>query len=412
VDKTNGKKTLRLAHGSRWKIKAATRRGGRGLSGDDVNLDELREHQNWDAWGAVTKTTMARAKAQIYGFSNAGDDKSVVLNALQAQGRAVAKQLIDFLAQLAVAEAEAILAAAAEQGLDTSMGLFEWSAPEGITCTCNRDEGDPNDPDAEREPHASFCRLQDRQAWAAANPSLGYPGGVTEDALASALTTDPATIFITECLCVRVPKLRHKPAIPQWADLVDAESRRGEDLALAVDVEPNRGHSSIAVFSPRPDGREHIELIDYRPGTRWLVARLVELKAKYRPVAIALDKASPAGSLLPDLAKVGIGVPEDPEKPRRGDLAVPYVADVAASYGGLMDAVTAGAPAHIDQVELNLAVDGAKTRNIGDGGQAWARRTATQDISPLVAVTLARWAYVTRVDRVQPEEAEPEAYWI
>src|SRR5262249_46845026 len=87
VDKTNGKKALRLVGGSRWKIAAASRRGGRGLSGDDVNLDELREHQNWLAWAAVTKTTMARPNPQIWAFSNAGDDKSIVLNDLQKIGR-------------------------------------------------------------------------------------------------------------------------------------------------------------------------------------------------------------------------------------------------------------------------------------------------------------------------------------
>jgi hypothetical protein len=88
VDKTNGKKALKLTSGSRWKIAAASRKGGRGLSGDDVNLDELREHHTWDSWAAVTKTTMARPKAQIWAFSNAGDDRSVVLNDLQEKGRA------------------------------------------------------------------------------------------------------------------------------------------------------------------------------------------------------------------------------------------------------------------------------------------------------------------------------------
>ena len=177
VDKTNGKKALKLASGSRWKIAAASRKGGRGLSGDDVNLDELREHQNWDSWGAVTKTTMARANAQVWAYSNAGDDKSVVLNDLQAKGRAVAEALIDLIAKMVVAEAEEIVRQAAVQGIDTTLGLFEWSAPDDVRCTCAQDSG-----------HAADCRLQDRQAWAQANPSLGYT--VTEQALASALATD------------------------------------------------------------------------------------------------------------------------------------------------------------------------------------------------------------------------------
>jgi len=75
VVRVNGKKTLKLIGGSRWKVAAASRKGGRGLSGDDVNLDELREHHTWDSWAAVTKTTMARANAQIWAYSNAGDDQ-------------------------------------------------------------------------------------------------------------------------------------------------------------------------------------------------------------------------------------------------------------------------------------------------------------------------------------------------
>ncbi|QIS20597.1 hypothetical protein [Nocardia terpenica] len=47
-------------------------------------LDELREHQSWDAWGASTKTTLARPHAQVWGFSNAGDSLSVVLRYLRA----------------------------------------------------------------------------------------------------------------------------------------------------------------------------------------------------------------------------------------------------------------------------------------------------------------------------------------
>src|SRR5690606_14406289 len=63
----------------RYKVKAANRRAGRGLSGNLVLLDELREHQNWQAWGAITKTTLARAEAMILALSNAGDVTSVVL---------------------------------------------------------------------------------------------------------------------------------------------------------------------------------------------------------------------------------------------------------------------------------------------------------------------------------------------
>src|SRR5699024_3176801 len=83
--KVNGKKTIRLKSGERYKVKAANRRAGRGLSGDLILLDELREHQSWDAWAAITKTTMARPAAQIWALSNAGDASSIVLRYLRKQ---------------------------------------------------------------------------------------------------------------------------------------------------------------------------------------------------------------------------------------------------------------------------------------------------------------------------------------
>jgi phage terminase large subunit-like protein len=136
VVRVNGKKSLKLIHGSRWKVAAASRKGGRGLSGDDVNLDELREHHTWDSWAAVTKTTMARRKAQIWAFSNAGDDRSIVLNDLQEKGRATVE----------------------DPSADSSLGIFEWSAPDD-------------------------CPIDDPNMWRLANPSLGYPQGISYEAL-------------------------------------------------------------------------------------------------------------------------------------------------------------------------------------------------------------------------------------
>ena len=160
VDKTNGKKALRLTTGERYKVAAASRRGGRGLSGDLVLLDELREHQSWDAWSAVTKTTMARARAQVWGASNAGDRHSVVLRHLR------------LLAHLAVGDPDGINGsdAAGADVVDESLGIFEWSAASG------RD-------------------VFDRDGWAEANPSLGYT--ISERAIAAAASTDPENVFRT-----------------------------------------------------------------------------------------------------------------------------------------------------------------------------------------------------------------------
>lgn len=389
VDRAGGKKTFTLDGGRRWKVATPSRKGGRGLSGDDVNLDELREHHTWDSWAAVTKTTLARAMAQIWGFSNAGDDKSVVLNTLLGQGRALARQDVPE---------------------DPSVGLFEWSAPDDVTCTCGRRDPDPDDPDAEPVPHAASCRIQDRSAWAQANPSLGYT--ITEEALASALSTDPTAVFRTECLCQRVPTLvKQWRVIPEadWNALTDHRPQMPERLAFGVQVDYRRRCTAIAAAGFRPDGTILGTLVAYQPGTDWVVRRLVELRDKHRPIAIAAQDKGPTGSLIDDMARVGILPPADKDRPGRGDLAVPWADDVADAFGKFLDAVNQGRFFHTDDVPLNLAVADADTRQLS-GALAWEFKGKT-DCSPLIAQTLACWALLTR-DALVVDSFEPSAVWL
>ncbi|POH62208.1 terminase, partial [Cryobacterium zongtaii] len=181
IVKVNGKKTLKLTSGERYKVQAASRRGGRGLSGDLVLLDELREHQAWDAWAAVTKTTIAKAFAQIWAASNAGDASSIVLRFLRKLAH-LALGDPDGINETGITEDPAEIVIDDDEDDDAepfvddedSLGIFEWSAPPG-------------------------CAINDRNGWAQANPSLGYT--IREKELASAARTDPEWVFRTECLC-------------------------------------------------------------------------------------------------------------------------------------------------------------------------------------------------------------------
>lgn len=355
VDRTNGKKALRLTNGSRWKIAAASRKGGRGLSGDDVNLDELREHHTWESWAAVTKTTMAKRNPQVWAFSNAGDDRSVVLNDLQAKGRATVSTTT---------------------ATDRSLGIFEWSAPDDVQCTCGR-------PD---EAHALDCRLQDRAAWAAANPSLGYT--VTEEGLAAALATDPEAIFRTECLCQRVESLTPDWAVigrDAWRSLAvtPVDHDRLLPIAFAIDVNPERTYTSIGLAGCADD-RVYVELAEYRAGTGWVVPWLVDRIELWEPCAVVVAKNSPAGSLIPELEAAGI------------EVVSLTTSDEAQACGSFIDLVSPedGEPQaqHPGQQPLDDAVKGAVKVPVGDGAHRWSRRSSLVDISPVVAVSLAALA--------------------
>jgi len=93
-----------------------------------------------------------------------------------------------------------------------------------------------------------------------------------------------------------------------------------------------------------------------------------------------VDPASPAGSLLVDLAAAGVPT-----------LTV-NAREYAQGCGQLFDAAIEGKLAHLDQPVLNQAVSAARKRPLGDAW-AWARKSGG-DISPLVAVTLSHWGLV------------------
>lgn len=380
VIKVNGKKAFRLASGGRYKVQAANRRGGRGLSAEDVNLDELREHQKWDAWGAVTKTTNAKLNAQVWSFSNAGDDQSVVLNHLQQAGRAAAENPED---------------------ADISMGHFEWSAPDETRCTCGRPSKDV--------PHRAGCALLDRRIQAMANPSAGYPGGILWTALQSDAQTDPDPVFLTECLCVRVADLSGKKIDPvKWRALGDKSSRRHGDVALCVDISPDREWSAIALYGHREDGVGHLQILDYLEGTSTLLGRLEEWRTALDPVAIGMQ-TNTFKSLRASLRVAKYRIPgelgDDPD-PRRGDVLVINAGENAAACGQLIDAVRQGSLRHIPSVHATSAVALAGTRKVGDA-VAWAPRDGESPILGLTVLTGARYAYYARVDLVVDDDYDP-----
>lgn len=343
VVKTNGKKALRLGQGERYKVQAASRRGGRGLSGDLVMLDELREHQKWDAWGAITKTTMARQHAQVWAASNAGDAHSVVLAFLRALAHA---SLGDPDGSILTVEPEPL------ENDDDSLGLFEWSAPPG-------------------------CDIADRAAWAQANPSLGYT--ITERAIRSALRTDPEPVFRTEVLCQWVDDL-DEPVITDavWLPLADPSSKPLDPVVFAVAVTPSQDAASISIAGRRADGLAHVETIQSGVGTGWVVDRLAELASRWHSAAIVLDSSGPAGSLLPSLNERGV------------DVTKASTSDYAQACGAFYDAAANGQLRHLDDPVLTAAVRGGRKRPLADRW-AWGRKGGA-DITPLESSTLALWA--------------------
>lgn len=158
----------------------------------------------------------------------------------------------------------------------------------------------------------------------------------------------------------------------------EAPERRGE-VAFAAEISEDRRHCAIVAAGREVDGvRLVVDLVWY-DHPRGAVARLSELWAGHDPVAVVIDARSQAGTLLKPLAEAGITVTS------------PATADVAVAHGEFLDLVNDGQMAHLDQAPLTAAVRAGQQRPLA-GAQAWERKVLV-DQSPLVAATLACWAF-------------------
>lgn len=357
---TNGAKRLQLEGNRDYRVRASNRKAGRGKSADLVLLDELREHQTWDAWAALSKTGMARKNSLLWCMSNAGDGTSVVLRHFRLRAHAQLGDPDGIVAALGESETPADVTADG-----SGLGWFEWSAPP---------EADP----------------RDVTAWAQANPSLGYTIEMAN--MQAAYADDPVDVFKTECLCQWVTSVVTPPfPVKAWDTGKDESSEIAEESALwwGVDIASDRTHASIAVCGKRKDGQWHLELAEYRTGTGWIVNWFMNAAPNYKTgMKVALQsRGAPVASMMDIIAAVdGIEIIECAGK------------DVAGWCGRLWDAVASCLPdsdtdavpvRHITQPALDLAANIAATRPMGDGAWAWDRNKSMEDISPLVAATMA-----------------------
>ena len=392
--RTNGKMALVLTranrHQRRYKVKAANRRAGRGFSGDLTLLDELREHQTWDAWSAIVKTMMARPNGQTWAMSNAGDITSAPLRFLRKKAherlddpdgicaRDPASNEMpsreDFARIVAELELEDFEAWGDElQELEDSaddLGIFEWSAsPE--------------------------CEVVDPRAWAQANPSMGYL--IDPKSILSAALNDPEWEFRTEVLCQWADDALTGP-FPVGAFVKCAATRDVRNVLLpsevlspakrttaCLTVSEDRAWSYVTVCGTRADGLPQLEVSATLEGTAGLVKWFTDPTKPHRKrwqVAVQVGEKAPETSLIPALKRAGIRVV--PWKP----------ADVGTSWGLLYDAVKDCRIRQSSQKQLTDPASKAKLRPTESGAKVLDRRRARgTDPVPLVGAQGAYWLW-------------------
>ena len=187
----NGQESITTLKGNRYQIVAATRDGSRGLTANFLFIDELREISE-EGWKAARPTTRATG-GQTLVCSNAGDAYSVVLNDLKERALSYPSP---------------------------TLGWYEYSAP----------------------PH---CKVDDRNAWAMANPSLGKL--IDEETLEEAVATNPINNTRTEMLCQWVDSMTSPFTTQMVSDTSDStlQITPGGNIVFAIDVSPSKRSGAL-----------------------------------------------------------------------------------------------------------------------------------------------------------------------
>lgn len=342
----SGEEGIETHDGRRLKFVARSSGSGRGFSGDLVILDEAFALSN-EEMAALLPTLSARPNPQIWYTSSAGMASSVHLRSVRDRGRA---------------------------GDDPALCWLEWCAA-----------ADASDLDP-----------LDRAGWLRANPGLGIR--ISEEFVEREQRALSAPSFLRERLGIWDEAAGGTP-IPVDALLacVDpASAPASAAVVFCLDVEVDRGCGAVAVAGRREDGMPHAAVVDFGPGTAWMVARAVALQKKHPGAAFVVNDSGPAGSLLADLQAAG--VPVTPMNTSAMAKACGALYDLTLTRGWRYPGERGGRDVLLE------AVAGSARRKLGD---AWAfdRRTSTSDICPLVAVTGALWGL-----SVMPA-AEPLVAW-
>jgi phage terminase large subunit-like protein len=209
IRRTNGDERIILANGAQLEVRAATSDGARGMTADFLWIDELREVST-AAMDAAKSVTLARMNSQRLFTSNAGGADSTELNNLHE---------------------------ACKNYPPKSLGYYEYSAPD-------------------------FCDIWDRNAWAMANPSMGYL--ISVEAIEETIASSTADAARTESLCQWISALN----CPFSTEVLENSSDSTLEMAVGAytvfgfDVSPSRRNGSLVAGQLLPDGRIGIGILE------------------------------------------------------------------------------------------------------------------------------------------------------
>jgi phage terminase large subunit-like protein len=334
----HGAEEIELFGNRRFVVKAANN-AARGLSKPEtIHLDELREYKDEDAWSSMRYSMMAAKNPQVWIYSSAGDQHSVILNKLRERALSSATT-------------------------NDPIGWFEWSAEPDSPITLP--SGEINWP-----------------AFAQANPSLGIT--IHPDNL-KAVINDPPDIVKTEVMAMWVDTINSAIDAQKWAMCqIDAIPLDPEQPTwLGLDLSPDRKFGALVAAQRLPGERFYIQLLhtwsnDYSLNDLAVANDIAPYVRKYNTQTVAYSKRT-SQAVASRLNSAGIQVTDM-------DGAI-----YAESCDRWLGAINSHRLQHSGQEELTQQTLSAAKLPFGDGSWIIGRRASRVAVCASVASSLVTY---------------------
>jgi phage terminase large subunit-like protein len=334
----HGAEEIELFGNRRFVVKAANN-AARGLSKPEtIHLDELREYKDEDAWSSMRYSMMAAKNPQVWIYSSAGDQHSVILNKLRER---------------------ALVSATTNDPI----GWFEWSA----------------------EPDAPILLPSGEMNWPAfaqANPSLGIT--IHPDNL-KAVINDPPDIVRTEVLAQWVDTINSAIDAQKWGlcqvDPIPLDPEK--ETWFGLDLSPDRKFGALVATQKLPGEKFNLVLLhtwsnDYSINDLAVANDIAPYVRKYNVQTVAYSKRT-AQAVASRLVPAGIPITDM-------DGAI-----YAESCDRWLGAINSHRLQHGGQDELTQQTLSAAKLPYGDGSWIIGRRASRVAVCAAVASALATY---------------------
>lgn len=232
----------------------------------------------------------------------------------------------------------------------------------------------------------------DEAVWHAVYPGLSS-GLVPIKFLRKALETQGLLSFSREFLCLDPVASSLAAISPEdWTatQVPDLLPLPAANFSVAFDVAPDGSSAALAVAWYSPEGTPCIQVLRHEAGFSWLPTAVAKLLKDHRGVPVVFDRVGNNMAVYQSLqSKKGVSL---------SGLGSIGAAQAAAGVTLLMSSLSDRNLIHAVDAGLDQAANGANFRYVNDA-RLFGRRNSSEDVSPLVAASIALYDVAGRKNR-------------